>query len=233
MAASILEAATTTTCRIFAAAMTNATTTAAGAAEDLCPVSPTAAAALELAVAIGREIRGMILPVLAVLVGIFVLAYAVLMLLLVNTDHTFLSILKMNVSSCYRVVGGGNPSSPPPVAPFGIFECVHKMTSDQQPWFPLEAKKALGNTDTFVLPLPRRPVMTGDYALAREILTDPLSKKPRTYLEFEPLGIGSIFTRNGSFWVSTKKRQQSATSNSNNNNNNDNNTRRIIENETE
>ena len=94
----------------------------------------------------------------------------------------------------------------PPVAPFGLRECIQKMVSDQQPWFPLEAKKALGNTtDTFVLSLPRRPTVTGDYALAREILMDPLSIKPRTYTEFEPLGVGTIFTRNGSFWVSNKQ----------------------------
>jgi len=93
----------------------------------------------------------------------------------------------------------------PPVAPFGIFECIKYMTSDQQPWFVLKAREALNGTDTFFLPLPRRPVMTGDASLAREILMDPLSIKPKTYQEFEPFGIGSIFTRNGSFWHARRK----------------------------
>lgn len=152
---------------------------------------------------IAEQLRDMPPPFLGVLVGTIVLVYVMLMLLLVNTDHTLSSILKMNATQGDR----------PPVAPFGIFECVHKMTSDQQPWFPLEAKKAMGNTDTFVLPLPRRPVMTGDYALAREILMDPLSTKPRTYLEMEPLGVGSIFTRNGAFWHARRKGAAPAFSN--------------------
>jgi len=90
----------------------------------------------------------------------------------------------------------------PPLAPFGMFECIRFMTSEEQPWFPLRAKETMGGmTDTFILPLPRRPVVTGDATLAREILMDPLSIKPKTYQEFEPFGIGSIFTRNGSYWV--------------------------------
>ena len=133
------------------------------------------------------------LPMAALVVlGTIVLVYLWMFLVFVNTDHTILSLLKMNYTRKPR----------PPVAPFGMFECIHNMTSDQQPWFPLRARKALNDTDTFVLPLPRRPVMTGDFALAREILTDPLSVKPRVYQEFEPMGVGSIFTRNGPYWVS-------------------------------
>ena len=91
----------------------------------------------------------------------------------------------------------------PPVAPFGMFECIRYMTSEEQPWFALKAKEKLnGNPDTFILPLPRRPMITGDATLAREILMDPLSIKPKTYQEFEPFGVGSIFTRNGKYWVS-------------------------------
>lgn len=94
----------------------------------------------------------------------------------------------------------------PPLAPFGMFECIRFMTSEEQPWFPLRAKETMGGmTDTFILPLPRRPVMTGDATLAREILMDPLSIKPKTYQEFEPFGIGSIFTRNGSYWHVRRK----------------------------
>ena len=136
--------------------------------------------------------HGMLMPI-AIVLCCFMLVFLWL-LRLVNADHTFLSLLKMNTKG-----------SRPPVAPFGMFECIHNMTSDQQPWFPLSAKKALNDADTFVLPLPRRPVMTGDYALAREILTDPGSFKPRTYQEFEPMGVGSIFTRNGHFWVSASE----------------------------
>ena len=119
-------------------------------------------------------------------------AYLYFVVILMNSDHTIISMLKMNFSKGLR----------PPVAPVGMLECIYNMTSDQQPWFPLRAQKALGGTDTFVLPLPRRPVMTGDYQLARQVLMDPLSIKPRVYQEFEPLGVGSIFTRNGSYWVS-------------------------------
>jgi ABC-type transport system involved in multi-copper enzyme maturation permease subunit len=90
----------------------------------------------------------------------------------------------------------------PPVAPFGMFTCIKYMTTEDSPWFPLRAQITLKGADTFVLPLPRRPVLTGDAYLAREILMDPLSIKPKTYQEFEPFGIGSIFTRNGSYWVS-------------------------------
>jgi hypothetical protein len=144
------------------------------------------------AIGVVTTAQSILLPMAALFFGAIVLAYMCLMLVLMNTDHTLLSLLKMNAGRKSR----------PPVAPFGMFECIHNMTSDQQPWFPLHARKALDDTDTFVLPLPRRPVMTGDFALAREILTDPLSIKPRTYQEFEPLGVGSIFTRNGPYWVS-------------------------------
>ena len=139
---------------------------------------------------------GIVLPTAGVFFGGVVLAYTLLMLVLMNTDHTLLSLLKMNTT---------RKGSRPPVAPFGMFECIRYMTSEQQPWFPLRARKALNDTDTFVLPLPRRPVMTGDAYLAREILMDSLSTKPKTYREFEVFGVGSIFTRNGSFWVSSLK----------------------------
>ena len=137
---------------------------------------------------------GIMLPMAAIFFGAVVLAYIFLMLMLMNTDHTVISLLKMNAT---------RKGTRPPVAPFGMFECIRYMTSEQQPWFPLRARKALNDTDTFVLPLPRRPVMTGDAYLARDILMDPLSIKPKTYQEFEPFGVGSIFTRNGSYWVST------------------------------
>jgi len=102
----------------------------------------------------------------------------------------------------------------PPVAPFGILECIRNMTSDQNPWFVLKIKKTMGNNiDTFMLPLPRRPIITGDYLLAREILTDPLTTKPRSYREFEPLGIGTIFTRNGPFWHARRRGSAPAFSN--------------------
>lgn len=139
------------------------------------------------------------------LVVAIALFYVSLMLVIMNTDHTLLSLFKMNASI--------KKESRPPVAPFGMFECVRFMTSDQQPWFPLRARKALNDTDTFILPLPRRPVMTGDFALAREILTDPLSTKPRTYQEFEPFGVGSIFTRNGTYWHARRKGAAPAFSN--------------------
>ena len=96
----------------------------------------------------------------------------------------------------------GKTISRPPVAPFGMFTCIKYMTTEDSPWFPLRAQITLEGADTFVLPLPRRPVLTGDAYLAREVLMDPLSIKPKTYQEFEPFGVGSIFTRNGSYWVS-------------------------------
>ena len=139
--------------------------------------------------------NGIVLPTAAVFFGAVVLAYMLLMLMLMDTDHTIISLLKMNATK---------KGTRPPVAPFGMFECIRYMTSEQQPWFPLRARKVMHDTDTFVLPLPRRPVMTGDASLAREILMDPLSIKPKTYQEFEPFGVGSIFTRNGSYWVSNK-----------------------------
>ena len=95
-----------------------------------------------------------------------------------------------------------NGKTRPPVAPFGMFTCIKYMTTEDSPWFPLRTQITLEGADTFVLPLPRRPVLTGDAYLAREVLMDPLSIKPKTYQEFEPFGIGSIFTRNGTYWVS-------------------------------
>lgn len=137
------------------------------------------------------------LPAATILLGSTVLLYIVFVAVVSRDSHTVGSVWKMYV--------GGKKGSRPPIAPFGMWECIRCMTSEQMPWFPLRARKALNETDTFVLPLPRRPVMTGDFALAREILMDPLSIKPKTYQEFEPFGIGSIFTRNGSYWVSLKQ----------------------------
>jgi cytochrome P450 len=145
------------------------------------------------------------LPAAIILLGSVVLLYIVFVIVVSRNSHTVGSVLKMHV--------GGKKGSRPPIAPFGMLECIRCMTSEQQPWFPLRARKALNDNDTFVLPLPRRPVMTGDFALAREILMDPLSIKPKTYQEFEPFGIGSIFTRNGSYWHSRRKGAAPAFSN--------------------
>eukprot|EP00536_Pseudo-nitzschia_multiseries_P014875 jgi/Psemu1/216151/e_gw1.781.11.1 len=122
-----------------------------------------------------------------------------------NSNHTVCSYLKLFFSF--------DKDSQPPVANFGMLECIRFMTSEEQPWFPLRVQKTLNNVDTFFLPLPRRPVMTGDAALAREVLTDPLSTKPKTYQEFEPLGVGNIFTRNGSYWHARRKGASPAFSN--------------------
>ena len=63
-------------------------------------------------------LQSMILPFLAV-----ILAIIVSMIFLINTDHTVLSLLKMNATV--------NSKKRPPVAPYGMIACVHKMTSDQ------------------------------------------------------------------------------------------------------
>lgn len=142
----------------------------------------------------GFVLQSIKIPLILAVVGICLMALLYITIVLMSSDQSIVShLLKIFVKR-----------SGPPVAPFGMFECIHNMTSEQQPWFPLRARNTLG-VDTFVLPLPRRPIMTGDYELAREVLTDPLSIKPRVYLEFEPRGIGSIFTRNGPYWVSTTK----------------------------
>lgn len=135
-------------------------------------------------------------------VGVFLIALLYFTIVVMSSDQTIFNLLKLSTTK----------RSGPPVAPFGLFECIHNMTSEQQPWFPLRARNTLG-VDTFVLPLPRRPIMTGDYELAREVLSDPLSIKPKTYLEFEPRGIGNIFTRNGPYWHVRRKGSAPAFSN--------------------
>ena len=131
------------------------------------------------------------IPLIIAFIGVFLMTLLYVAIVLMSSDQTIFNLLKLAITK----------RSGPPVAPFGVFECVHNMTSEQQPWFPLRARNILG-VDTFVLPLPRRPIMTGDYELAREVLNDPLSVKPKVYMEFEPRRIGTIFTRNGPYWVS-------------------------------
>jgi len=108
-------------------------------------------------------------PNTTIFLGGVVIVYIILTLIRMSTSMTVLKTSK---------------DKRPPVAPFGMFECIRYMTSEEQPWFALKAKEKLnGNPDTFILPLPRRPMITGDATLAREILMDPLSIKPKTYQE--------------------------------------------------
>ena len=92
----------------------------------------------------------------------------------------------------------------PPLAPSSMLETVKGVSGGDFPWFYLRSAAALNNTFTFrlKLPLPQYFIATGDAAFAREVLTDPLTWKPSIYRQFEPDGVGSIFTRNNSFWVS-------------------------------
>ena len=94
----------------------------------------------------------------------------------------------------------------PPLAPSSMFETVKGVSGGDFPWFYLRSAAALDNTFTFRLnmPLPQYFIATGDAAFAREVLTDPLTVKPKIYEQFEPDKVGSIFTRNGSFWVSER-----------------------------
>ena len=125
-------------------------------------------------------------------IGIFLLLFLVLCTIIVGTIFQ----------------NAKHKKTSPPLAPWGMFETIRGMTSDQVPWFILKSAEICG-TDTFrlSLPIPGAPmvVATRDSSLAREVLNDSLSWKPKTYQDFEPVGYGTIFTRNGSFWQSRRK----------------------------
>lgn len=104
----------------------------------------------------------------------------------------------------------------PPLAPFGMLNTIRELTSDNMPWFLRKCARVCGTyTFRLSLPIPGIPmfVVTGDAALARAVLTDPLTIKPKTYEEFQPMGVSGIFNRNGPFWHVRRKSQAPAFSN--------------------
>ncbi|KAL3911045.1 MAG: hypothetical protein SGILL_007438 [Bacillariaceae sp.] len=117
------------------------------------------------------------------------------------------AVLVVTATITYKLFSRQDPSTLPPLAPGGILCALRNMTSDGQPEFLRQCAKDTGSyTFRLSLPIPGTPmyVATGDSALARGVLTDPKTNKPKTYEEFEPVA-PSIFTRNGSFWHVRRK----------------------------
>lgn len=98
----------------------------------------------------------------------------------------------------------------PPLTPMSMWETIKVMAGDDAPWFFIEMGKKLG-TPIFRLnvPMPGTPMMAvvGDHKLAREILTDKTTWKPRQlYQGFDASsGAQNLFSSNGAFWHARRK----------------------------
>jgi cytochrome P450 len=99
----------------------------------------------------------------------------------------------------------------PPLAPGGIFKTVEMISGKEFPWFMLRTMKEL-NSSVFrlSLPIPGTPmvVAVGEQETVREILTDPLTKKPEAIyrsMDNATNGHPSIISLNGEPWAARRK----------------------------
>ena len=99
----------------------------------------------------------------------------------------------------------------PPMAKNGILETVKILTDNNFPWFLLDTARDL-QSNTFRLNLSAifscpMVAVVGDPKVAREILRDPLSTKPKQiYKHFEDtIGAKSMASSNGEYWHSRRK----------------------------
>jgi cytochrome P450 len=99
----------------------------------------------------------------------------------------------------------------PPLAPGGIFKTVEMISGKEFPWFLLRTAQEL-NSSVFrmSLPIPGTPMVVamGELETVREILTDPLSKKPAAiYGSMDNITNGhpSIISSNGEPWAARRK----------------------------
>jgi cytochrome P450 len=132
----------------------------------------------------------------------------------VSTDDlklliTVLVIILMSTLAVSKV--GRKRDRDPPLAPGGILKTVEMISGKEFPWFMLSVMKEL-NSSVFrlSLPIPGTPmvVAVGELETVREILTDPLSKKPAAiYGSFENVTNRhpSIFSLNGEPWAARRK----------------------------
>ena len=99
----------------------------------------------------------------------------------------------------------------PPMSPKGLFQITKEISSSEAPWYILETFKQM-NCMTHRLKsgvlFGTNFIRVGNPKTAHQILTDPLSTKPRKmYGAFDDLTGGniSIFTSNGAEWHSRRK----------------------------
>lgn len=98
----------------------------------------------------------------------------------------------------------------PPLTTISMWETIQIMAGDHAPWFFIEMGKKLG-TSVYRLnvPVPGTPMVAvvGDHRLAREILTDKATWKPRQlYQGFDAAsGAQTLFSSNGAYWHARRK----------------------------
>jgi len=96
----------------------------------------------------------------------------------------------------------------PILAPGGICCTIKNISGSNSPWFMLQTAKDLkSNIYRLSLPSPQMTIVVGDHKVARKILKDPLSKKPKSiYKSFEVLlAAPNMFSSNGDFWHRRRK----------------------------
>eukprot|EP00670_Eutreptiella_braarudii_P005024 CAMPEP_0174284574 /NCGR_PEP_ID=MMETSP0809-20121228/5999_1 /TAXON_ID=73025 ORGANISM="Eutreptiella gymnastica-like, Strain CCMP1594" /NCGR_SAMPLE_ID=MMETSP0809 /ASSEMBLY_ACC=CAM_ASM_000658 /LENGTH=461 /DNA_ID=CAMNT_0015380119 /DNA_START=135 /DNA_END=1520 /DNA_ORIENTATION=- len=103
----------------------------------------------------------------------------------------------------------------PPIEQSGCFETIKQITSNDLPWFLLQAAKDLKSMTYQLNPLLAKMffcpmfVVIGEPKLSHKILTDPLSTKPEELYEaveaVHATGTKSMFTSNGPYWQSRRR----------------------------
>ena len=99
----------------------------------------------------------------------------------------------------------------PPMSPMGLFQYIKEISSTQAPFLNLkevENMKSLTYRMKLGILFGTNAITVGDPKTAHQILTDPLSTKPRQlYGAFDDLSGGnvSMFTSNGAEWHSRRK----------------------------
>lgn len=98
----------------------------------------------------------------------------------------------------------------PPRAPVGTWETLRKAASSDYPWWLLEVAHELkSGIFRLALPIPGAPmvVAVGEGGAFRQIMTDPLTRKPRLYEEFRPVngGTATLFSSFGNAWHAKRK----------------------------
>lgn len=103
-----------------------------------------------------------------------------------------------------------HPRNVPPMLNTGILETIKACSSHRTPWFILDGAKSCGSVYRLNLPIPATPMMVAvsDANLARDILCDPLTTKPKQIyggLDDVTGGTKAMFTCEGKAWHSRRK----------------------------
>jgi cytochrome P450 len=122
---------------------------------------------------------------------------------------TVLMIILLSTLAVSKV--GRKRDRDPPLAPGGIFKTAEMISGKEFPWFMLRTMQEL-NSSVFrmSLPIPGTPmvVAVGELETVREILTDPLSKKPAAIfrsMDNITNGHPSIISLDGEPWAARRK----------------------------